>query len=291
MPTPELVKPTDYLRIEELFCEAFDAETPHPDYVKNLGVNAPECAFVVRIDDDVVAYAFGHKAGSIGYIGTVAVTKEERGNGYGRALTCAVRDALAETCSVVGLAVEPNLGRNLELYTSCGFEPVLPSGFFYKKLEPAQRPAQVTTFAELGPDSAAAIEQVASWSSEVLPGLDFTTDLTDFAARYADRVWLFQDEDGPRGVMAYEESFRGDMWGMVRPGPGDGECFQALVRAMEADLDEPHLILHLQTTFPRTIELVRALGYRTVAHKTCMIHAGGSWPHQSEALFVRPWWT
>ena len=196
----------------------------------------------------------------------------------------------------MGLAVEPNSSRNLNLYARCGFEATLPSCFVYRKLDPGRprtAPDSIRTAGELGAPAAAAIGEIRGWTDEILPGLDFTRDLEHFARTYPERLWFHRQGGAVRGFLAYHQLFRGDAWGAVRPGAGDVEALEALVAAVEAAVPDEALWFHFHTGFRRLLMIFWNRGYRIVGHKTCMLLEGraAGWPLESDALFLRPWWS
>ncbi|MEM7308345.1 MAG: GNAT family N-acetyltransferase [Planctomycetota bacterium] len=292
------VQESDFPAVERAFLAAFELTSPpDPDYVANLCYSHPAGCLVATDDrGEVVGYASSHRAGSVGYLGNLGVLPAHQGEGHGKALTVAARDQLAGCCEVVGLAVDPGRGRNLELYSSRGFVPTLPSAFVWKPLAsdrsrgavPAVRSAR-----ELGAEAADAVERVGAWLGELVPGLELGRDLERFVAAYPDRLWFELDGAEVRGFLAYEGSFRGDPFGAVRPGADEAQVFAGLVRAVEAAVDDEALVFHYHTCFGRLQPLFRELGYRTVGHKTNMVLGGRSagWPVASEALLLRPWWS
>lgn len=288
---------SDLPRVREIFSEAFGVATPPPlEYFENLCHTEPEGCFVATVAGAVVGYACSHRSGRIGYLGNLAVASGQRGRGLGKAVTIAARDHLAARCDVVGLAVEPDSGRNLSLYAACGFTPTLPSACVGRFLRPDRDrtvPASIRTAAQLGPGVHAAIRYVATWTPEVVPGLDCTRDLEHFARAYPDQLSFAFEGDEARGFLAYHELFRGDPWCAVRPGPRDVEAFDALVDAVEASTPDDVMLFHFSTSFRRVQEVLSARGYRVNAHKTCLLLEGRdqAWPHASDALFMRPWWS
>lgn len=284
----------DLPRVGEIFAEAFGVSSPEPEYLAALVATEPEGCLVAALEDRVIGYVISHRAGKVGYIGTVAVESAQRGRGHGRALTVAARDHLAARCEVVGLAAEANAGANLELYASCGFVPTLPSVFLFRRVgqgAPAGGAGEVRTGRELGVNASAAVEEVCCWSDEVHPGLDVSADLELFLRCWPDRVWFHLREGEVDGVLADHEHFRGDPWGLVRPGPGDLEALGRLIDARERHASGEFSFFHVHACFGRVVELLRRQGFRVATNKSCMVLPGGRWPTASDSLLVRPWWT
>lgn len=289
------IREADFERVGEVFRRAFDSSREDVvEYVRNLCVSEPDACLVAERDERI-GYATAHRAGRVGYLGNLAVVEGERGRGVGRALVEASRDVLLERCDVVGLAVEPDNGRNLGLYDRCGFEAVAPSVFWGKRLEAAAPPdARVRSAAELGDQAAEAIAAVGSWTDEVFPRLDLTRDLEHFRVTFPDRLWFELEGSEVRGVLAHAPLFRGDPWGAVRPGPGDLDVLERLIAAVEhGTRDEDVLWFHVHAAFRRLGPVLRGRGYRVSGHKSCLVHRSGldRWPTDSDALFVRPWWS
>ncbi len=291
------IQPDDFQAVNALFSEAFDVSPPKDiAYIANLCVTDPEGCLLGTVGGEVVGYACTHRSGSIGYIGTIAVAKSQRGKGYGKKLTEAVRDSLVARCDVVGLAVEPDLGKNLQLYSASGFVPTMPACFVWRQWKPevvATPPDSVQSAAQLGERVGSAIQGVRAWSNEVFPGLDLTTDLRHFAESYPDRLWFDMEDGAPRGFLANEPLFRGDVWGCVRPGPGDLDSLDRLVDAVEAASTQHYEWFHFHSCFDRILPLLQKRGYRITAHKTSMVLADQRtpWPTSSDSILIRPWWT
>lgn len=291
------IQSSDLPAVRELFNQVFEVSPPQPlEYIVNLCHTEPESCLIGRVDGEPIGYACGHRSGRIGYIGTVAVAEPHRRKGYGRQLTTAVRDHLGLHCDVVGLSVEPNLGRNLELYASCDFEPSMPACMVWKQWTEEQTPTcppTVHTALELGTQAAGTLQKLHGWMNEVFPGLDFRRDLDLFASKYPDRLWFHFEDGAPVGFLAYEPLFRGDVWGCVRPGPGEEAVLDSLVCAIESALPERHLWLHFHTTFQHILPTLRRRGYTVQSHKTNLVWSAqaGLWPLRSDAILIRPWWT
>jgi GNAT superfamily N-acetyltransferase len=231
------IQESDFERIIEIYSLAFEDPTSIPiEYAANLCYTNPEGCFAATVSGEVVGYVCSHTSGQIGYIGSLAVHPAHRGNGYGKAMTIAVRDHLAGQCEVIGLAVEPHLDRNLSLYASCGFLPVLPSCHVSKSLaSDGSRglPENVHSARQLGSKAYDVIRQIGDWTDELLPGLDFTRDLEHFVHTYPDDLLICFAEEKPLGFLAYQDWFRTDPWGAVRPGPNDIGVLDSLIAGME----------------------------------------------------------
>jgi GNAT superfamily N-acetyltransferase len=291
------IQSADYATVNTLFTDAFDVKPPKEvEYIANLCATDPEGCLIAMVGGEAVGYACTHVSGSIGYIGTIAVANAHRGKGYGKALTEAVRDSLSARCDVVGLAVEPDLGRNLQLYSSSGFVATMPACFVWRQWKPedlATPSDSVRSAAQLGGEINSVIERVRAWSDEVFSGLDFTQDLTHFARTYPERIWFDMEEGEPRGFLANEPLFRGDVWGCVRPGPGDLDCLDRLIDAVEAASTQSYEWFHFHSCFARILPVLQKRGYRITGHKTVMMLPGERtpWPASSDSILIRPWWT
>ena len=291
------IQEADFERVNEIFSVAFGVTPTLPiEYIANLCRTDPEGCLVAAVAGEIVGYACSHRCGRIGYIGNLAVHPTYQGKGYGRALTTAVRDHLAALCDVVGLAVEPNIGRNLQLYASCGFVPTLPGCHIRKQLPPDRSrtiPTSIRTARQLGSQASTAIKQIRAWTDEVFPGLDFTIDLGHFAQAYPDDLLVHFVDEAPTGFLAYSDWFRSDPWGAVRPGSDDIATLNTLVAALEATVSDETLQFHFHTNFTRLENVFRSRGYQVQDHKTCMVleRQAGAWPQASESLFIRPWWS
>lgn len=287
----------DMQRVREIFVAAFEVPSPPPlEYISNLCCTEPEGCLVGLVDGAIVGYATSHRSGRIGYIGNLAVEPSHRRRGYARALTLAVRDHLMNECDVIGLSVEPNLGGNLELYSACGFDACLPSAQLWKqksKVEGRELHESVRTAQQLASRWDTISGRLRAWQGELLPGLDFERDLALFAEKYPDRLWVHFEEEEPTGFLAYHSDFRGDLWGAVRPGALEHEALGRLLDAYEVSVDEDFLWVHVHTNFERLVSAIRARGYRLGAHKSCMVFSEqrSAWPHTSDALLIRPWWS
>jgi GNAT superfamily N-acetyltransferase len=291
------IRSSDFKQVSDIFQSAFSVQPPQPiEYFANLCHSDPESCQIGLLDGEPVGYSCGHRSGRIGYIGTIAVLEEHRGHGFGKQLTAATRDLLAPHCDVVGISVDPHIGPNIELYTSCGFEPSMPSCTLWRQWtanEVPAAPSAVCTACELGSATSAVLQEIRNWMDEVFPGLDYSRDLELFAAKYPKQLWFHFEDGVARGFLAYEPLFRGDVWGAVRPGPGEHEALDDLVCAIESSLPERNLWLHFHTNFQGILPTLRKRGYRTQSHNTNLTWSAqaGLWPLRSDAILIRPWWT
>ena len=123
--------------------------------------------------------------------------------------------------------------------------------------------------------------------------MDFTKDLEHFRNKYPEDLLIYFDGDTPRGFLAFQDWFRTDPWGAVESGANDAEVLNALITGLERIVSSDFLRFHYHTSFERLTPIFLNRDYRVEDHKTCMIlgEKTGTWPHTSDELFIRPWWT
>ena len=241
------IKEADYNLIQILFRKTFQIKSGvPPDYVANLCYSEPDGCFVGILDESAVGYICVHTAGSIGYIGNMAVDQSCQGRGYGQALVERAIEYLFPICDVIGLAVEPDLGKNQGFYWKCGFEDTLPSRHVIKHLNADRNSVRIQRNLRFGSDFTLAehehlISSVRAWSQELIPGLDFSRDLAHFLKRYPSRILFYVDQGHPIGFLAYEDSFRTDPWGAVKSIENDNLIFQELILGSEVAFEEDRL--------------------------------------------------
>ncbi len=287
----------DLERVAEVFVEGFELAEPNPpEHTANMRLSEPGGCFVCEVQGEVVGYLFSHRAGRVAYLGHLAVDKKHRGRGIGKALVRTAMEYLEPRCDVLGLALDPKNSINLTLYAACGFVPDRSSAVFCRTLperSESPRPAGVFDATQLGAKVGRAIEAIAGYANAVVPGLDLSTDLEFFVERYPDRVWFAMDGEQAIGVLAYHPDFRGDPWGIMRSGAGDGDWFLKLLAKAESCAVGPYFWVQFSANFERFADLLTGRGYRCVGYHSAMILPASQphWPRSSKTLFLRPWWT
>lgn len=287
---------SDYPLIADLFRDGFGVSGQIPaDYVPNLCYSAPEGCFVGEIGGEMVGYATVHRAGTVGYIGNLAVVHAHRRRGYGRELVDRAKSYLLTQCDIVGLGVEPHLSDNIRLYKSLGFIETLPS-IHLRKDTTSSSPGhddRLCLGSDIRDQASRFISDIAIWSDGIIPGLDFSRDLQRFITKYPAQIVFLLENGRPRGFLAYHDHFRTDPWGAVEHAGDRLEILSALVHGGERLFESQPRLYHIQTNFTKLPECFANLGYTPVDAKTAMVLSEhrDKWQSYSEAAMIRPWWS
>ena len=177
---------SDYPQIADLFRDGFGIPSRIPeDYISNLCYSEPEGCLVGEIGGKMVGYVTVHRAGTVGYIGNLAVVSAHRRRGYGRELVDRAKSYLLTRCDIVGLGVEPGSSDNIRLYKSLGFVETLPSIHVSKDTAPSLpvSDSRLLLGSDIRDQASKFISDISTWSDEIIPGLDFSRDLQRFITK------------------------------------------------------------------------------------------------------------
>jgi hypothetical protein len=236
-----------------------------------------------------------HRAGTVGYIGNLAVGGAHRRRGYGRELVDRAKSYLLTRCDIVGLGVEPGSSDNIRLYKSLGFVETFPSIHVRKDTTPLPRAADARLLlgSDIRDQASKFISDVSTWSDEIIPGLDFSRDLQRFITKYPEQIVFLVEDGRARGFLAYHDHFRTDPWGAVEPSDDRIELLSALVNGSERLFESRPDLYHIQTNFTKLPGCFADLGYSQVDEKTAMVLSEhrSKWLASSDAVVIRPWWS
>ena len=127
---------------------------------------------------DIVAFNIAHCSGAEGWMGPLAVKPEAQGGGVGKEIVRAGVEWLkAAGCRVIGLETMPRTMDNIGFYSRLGFEPGRLTFTLTLDAMPSERPPSL--LGRLGAaEKAAAVEECRRLTGELIPGYDFTREIT-----------------------------------------------------------------------------------------------------------------
>jgi len=95
-----------------------------PDFLEMYFASCRDGCFVIEEKNQLIACAFSHKWGQVGWIGPIGVTPRSHLQGYGKQITKECIDFLIKAgCTTIGLETMPRSYRNIGLYGKLGFIP------------------------------------------------------------------------------------------------------------------------------------------------------------------------
>jgi GNAT superfamily N-acetyltransferase len=288
-----------YLLVGDLFQQCFDTPAPpSEEYVRNLCHTDPEGCLLAWVDSTPVGFGCVHSRGSVGYLGPSGVLKEYRGRGYGKALIEARVQYLASRCVVIGLETWGDNGGNIGRDYRLGFRETYPCREMGKQAATEKSahplPAALRPGTEIPAEMVEAVlSQIRLWTNAILPGLDFTKDLTLFLSHYPDRVLFYFDNEKPCGFVAQHDLMRGETWFAVEPSEQDEQVFTTLLAGWEQVNWPNGVSFHYHTHCARLTPLLLECGYQVWRDTVCMTletHTG-PFAHRMTTLFGYPWWS
>jgi Acetyltransferase (GNAT) family len=221
------------------------------------------------VDGHIVAFNVAHRSGTEGWMGPLAVRPERQGEGVGSAMVRAGIDWLrAEGATTIGLETMPRTVDNIGFYSRLG---LVPGPLTVTLVHDAPRRlvgGELLSTSAAGP--AACLEACRSLTDRLLPGVDFTRELTLTRELGIGDTTLIRDGDRlvafavwhsvPLAAGRPKDELR--LLKIVAEGP---EAFDRLLDAVQAAAVAERvgrLAIRCQTDFPDVYLRLIAAGYR-----------------------------
>ncbi|QLH75572.1 MAG: GNAT family N-acetyltransferase [Methanomassiliicoccales archaeon] len=154
----------------------------------------PEGNFVAESEGKVVAAAYAHSWGSVGWVGPLEVMPSHQGKGIGRALMERASFYLESSgCTTMGVETMGDSDRNIRFYTSLGYRLHSPTFVYEKQLgERDIFPHGVEVKTSL---SEIEREGLRELSDAVFPEMDLSKEFRIATEMSIGRVLLIKDSD------------------------------------------------------------------------------------------------
>lgn len=243
------------------------------DYVTTRFLAAPECAWAVELEGEVVGSNFATRWGSFGFFGPLTVRVDLWDRGLGSRLMEPVLAAFERWgLRQSGLFTFPQSPKHIGLYQKHGFWPRFLNPVLSKP--PAPAPVEYSTYSAL-PEGRrpAALEAVRELTDAVFPGLELACELRAVDSQALGDTLLLHDGGQLAGVAichcgAETEAGSGACFvkfGAVRPGREAPQRFETLLDACEhfaADSELTRLVAGVNTGRLDAYRRMLARGFR-----------------------------
>jgi GNAT superfamily N-acetyltransferase len=188
---PHEIRREDVPALNQVFSDAFTERYRHDGLV---GVRVPllnPAIWRYAIEDaaggamlwrgeraEIVAFNIAHASGTEGWMGPLAVRPDTQGGGVGKEIVRGGVEWLrARGCRVIGLETMPRTMDNIGFYARLGFEPGRLTYTLTLDAAPAERAPLL--LGRLAPrDKAAVVDECRRLVSDLLPGYDFSREIT-----------------------------------------------------------------------------------------------------------------
>ena len=264
------------------------------DYVHTRFRAAPECAWVVEVDGDVVGSVFATRWGSFGFFGPLSVDPGLWDRGLGGRLLRPVLEAFA-TWNVrqAGLFTFADSAKHLGLYQKHGFWPGSLTAVTAKATSPTAPGPYALVSNEPDTRQAAVLDEIRTLTDQVFAGLDLGREIGAVDEQGIGDTVLVR-RDGILEAMAVCHRGEGSEAGSdtcyvkfaaVRPGADAPGRFERLLDACEAYAAESgvgRLVAGVNTGRLDAYRRLLARGYRTQTIGVSM------WLHPERPHFDTP---
>lgn len=146
---------------------------------------------------DLAAFNLVHRSGSEGWMGPLAVRPDAQGQGLGRTIvTVGIAWLQREGATTIGLETMPRTLDNIGFYSRLGFRPGPLTITLQREVEGGALPRGPRLGALEPPAAEAAIAACRAFSETVVPGVDFSREMTLTLALGLGDVSLLRTPDG-----------------------------------------------------------------------------------------------
>lgn len=247
---PDPVTPRDIDRINRVFAEAFTdryqrdgmsgVRVPrlNPAIWKFAIATAGPGAMMWRDGSgDVVAFNMVHQCGAEGWMGPLAVRPSSQGRGIGAEIVeSGIRWLQDRLVRVIGLETMPRTVENIGFYSRLGFRPGFLTVSMSRDLTDPPDPAGTLLSGEELP---AGIRSCSGLTDDLMPGTDFSAELTLTREQGLGDATLIRDRDGLAGFALWHsaplaDGKPADELRVLKLAARDLPAFRDLIRAVES---------------------------------------------------------
>jgi len=218
----------------------------------------------------VIAFNLAHCCGSEGWMGPLAVRPGRQGRGIGSQIVEAGIRWLQESgARVIGLETMPRTVENIGFYSRLGFRPGYLTVSLTRELEHLPSGAEGAGLFSVG-ESASALSACRNLSDRVMPGLDFSREISLTREQRLGDTSLLPGPDGLAGFALWHsaslaEGKPDDEIRVLKLVVKDQTSFRAVIHAVEAAgwaHGARRVSVRCQTGFRDTYGALLELGYR-----------------------------
>jgi len=151
----------------------------HPAIWRYALEDSADGAMVWRdAEGHIVGFNIGHRSGSEGWMGPLAVSSDWQGRGIGRAMIEAgIAWLKGRGARTIGLETMPRTVDNIGFYSRLGFEPGWMTITMMRELSGSVRGAAPPEFMAKGGEAAAQLEQCRALLDRLSPGSDYSREI------------------------------------------------------------------------------------------------------------------
>lgn len=217
----------------------------------------------------VVAFNLAHRCGSEGWMGPLAVRPGRQGEGIGALIVETgiqwLRDAGAR---VIGLETMPRTVENIGFYSRLGFRPEHLTVSMTKDLTSAPGDAVGSLLSRVAGEDA--MRSCGRLIEAIVPGLDFTREMTLTRDQYLGDTTLVEDGAGLAGFALWHsaplaEAKPDDEVRVLKLVARDGASFGRVLRAIETagwSRGARRIAIRCQTAYREAYGVLLETGYR-----------------------------
>ena len=219
----------------------------------------PEGCFIYTGSQGIVAYIFGHRFGTVGYIGPLGVDPEYRKLGIGKQIISRGIEALVNSgCTSVGLEMLPESGYNVGLYLKSKFILTYPTVMLTKQtMETGVEPDFNDKVLDGSNGYPSGLEEFDSSFGRFNMGYSFLHDIQWAISTSPKNIYFYIDEDKIKGFLSYNPDLYPFVWGALLPSGNVEEVFNSLFTAIEHANPGKELKIRINT---RYTQLYRVIG-------------------------------
>ena len=152
------------------------------EFLEMYLAGCPEGSFVIEVNGEMVAYAFSHLWGSVGWVGPLGVLPAEQCKGYGTEIVSrCVQYLKSAGAKTIGLETMPRSYKNLGFYCKLGFLPQQLCLDLTEQVCPKPYPRAASDLELVSFDRCSAAERgiflarARKLTHRIQPGLDYST--------------------------------------------------------------------------------------------------------------------
>lgn len=263
--------------------------------IRTMYETCPEGCFVAAGSQGIVAYIFGHRFGTVGYIGPLGVDPGFRKMGIGRAIITRGTEALINSgCNTIGLEVLPESGYNVGLYLQSKFISTYPTIMFTKQAAETAGYPDVNDEVRIidGSDGhPVGLEEFDSSISRLNTGYSFLYDIQWAIGTSPKNIYFYVDENKIAGFLSYTPDLYPFVWGAILPSVNVEKVFTGLFAAIENANPGKELKIRVNTRYTQLYRVI-SNGFKVDRCFMRMMlhgHEGYFLSLDNDALVCRAW--
>jgi GNAT superfamily N-acetyltransferase len=262
----------------------------------------PSAGFAAEVNGALVGTAFVTQWGSAGFFGPVAVLPDYWDAGVAQHLLRSIMARFAAWgVSHAGLFTFPHSPKHIHLYQKFDFWPRFLTPIMTKPVAPAQGTLRWSAYSAVADgERAAQLAACRTVTDALYPGLDLSGEITAVLTQALGDTVLLWDQNRLAGFAVCHygpgtEAGSGTCYikfGAVRPGPGDGVAFAALISAGEALAAErglTRLVAGVNTSHHEAYRAMLVAGFRTDREGVVMQRGNEPGYHRPGLYVIDDW--